>query len=75
MPVRIAEEACARCGFDVGFFERLTERLATTGSALAGAEELEWIVSEGGGSSPETLRKRLAGAGWRDAEIKPSSRC
>jgi hypothetical protein len=70
LPVGIAEEGCPRCGFDVGFFERLTERLATTGSALPGAEELEWIVTEGGGSSPETLRKRLAEAGWRDVEIE-----
>jgi hypothetical protein len=70
LPVRIAEEGCPRCGFAVGFFERLTERLATTGSALPGAEELEWIVREGGGSSLETLRKRLAEAGWRDAEIE-----
>jgi hypothetical protein len=69
LPVRIAEEGCPRCGFDVGFFERLTERLATTGSALPGTEELEWIVREGGRSSPET-RKRLAEAGWRDAEIE-----
>jgi hypothetical protein len=69
-PVAIAEEVCPRCGFDVGFFERLTERLATTGSALPGSEELEWIVREGGTSSPETLRKRLAEAGWRDAEIE-----
>jgi hypothetical protein len=58
----MADERCPRCGFDVGFFERLTQRLATTGSALPGADELEWIVKEGGGWSPETLRERLAEA-------------
>ena len=70
LPVRMAEERCPRCGFGVGFFERLTQRFATTGSALAGADEVEWIVKEGGGSSPATLRKRLADAGWADVEIE-----
>jgi hypothetical protein len=70
LPVWIAEEGCPRCGFDVVFFERLTQHFSTIGSALPGADELEWIVKEGGGSSSETLRKRLAEAGWRDAEIE-----
>jgi hypothetical protein len=69
-PVRMAQERCPWCGFEVGFFERLTQCFATTGSALAGADEVEWIVKEGGSSSPATLRKRLADAGWADAEIE-----
>jgi hypothetical protein len=70
LAARIADERCPRCGFEIGFFERLTQHFATVGSALSGADELEWVVKEGGGSSPETLRKRLAEAGWRDAEIE-----
>jgi hypothetical protein len=69
LPVWIAEEGCPRCGFDVVFFERLTQHFSTIGSALPGTDELEWIVKEGG-SNPESLRKRLAEAGWRDAEIE-----